>query len=226
MTAHIQLDGQLDGLKASRRDNGVRSMFESMGLNMRQTEKTLSVILGLVLSGTSGSVAAAGPGMDPVATPTLLVRSAGDLDRAPAGIRTAYVRGIQMELLAHGYDPGAVDGVMGARTRAAIREYQQDAGLAAEGEASKELLDHLKFVQPKINRFGDPVMGVVLDVQRELARRGYYLGPHDGLYGPATRRAVSRFRADARLPADNGIGSRLLQQIRDAPAEIEAGRSS
>ncbi len=191
---------------------------------MRRSEKILCAILGLLLSGNSGGVAAAGPAMEPVAIPTPVVRTAADLYQTPAGVRTAYVRGIQMELLAHGYGPGGVDGVMGARTRAAIRAYQLDAGLTIDGEPSPELLDHLKFVQPKINRFGDPVMGIVLQVQRELAKRGYYLGPHDGLNGPGTRGAVRRFRADARLLGDYAIDSRLLQQIRDAPAEIKAER--
>ncbi len=65
-------------------------------------------------------------------------------------------------------------------------------------------------------------MGHVLEVQRELAKRGYYLGPHDGLAGPATRRAVSWFQRDAGLIEDSSIDSRLLQQIRDADASIKA----
>jgi peptidoglycan hydrolase-like protein with peptidoglycan-binding domain len=144
------------------------------------------------------------------------------LAQLPAENEAAYIRGIQKELLAHGYEPGPVDGIAGPETRAAIRAYQADAGLASDGQPSRRLLDHLKFVQPKIYRFGQPVMGIVLDVQRELAKRGYYLGPHDGLTGPQTRSAVTRFRWDARLPVSDLIDSRLLQQIREASPEIEA----
>lgn len=148
--------------------------------------------------------------------------SAPQLAQASGGIETAYVRGIQKELLAHGYNAGLVDGIAGPRTRAAIRTYQKDAGLVADGQPSKRLLDHLKFALPKVYSFGEPVMGHVLEVQRELAKRGYYLGPHDGRAGPATRRAVSWFQRDAGLAQDGSIDSRLLQQIRDADPGIKA----
>jgi peptidoglycan hydrolase-like protein with peptidoglycan-binding domain len=110
---------------------------------------------------------------------------------------------------------------MGPRTAAAIRRYQRDAGLPVDGVASRELLDHLKFVLPKTYAFGRPMMGVVLDVQRELARRDYYLGPHDGLAGPMTLRAVEEFRIDAGLPPGPArIDSYLLEQIRQTPEEV------
>lgn len=133
-----------------------------------------------------------------------------------------YVAGIQRELLAHGYQPGPIDGIAGARTREAIRAYQRDAGLAVDGKADRRLLDHLKFALPKVYAFGEPVIGHVLDVQRALAERGYYLGPHDGVAGSATHRAVDRFRRDAGLPADTSIDAHLLQRIRDAPPEVMA----
>jgi TPR repeat protein len=42
-----------------------------------------------------------------------------------------------------GFDTGAVDGVNGKRTRAAITKYQQSRRLAADGRVSPELLDRL-----------------------------------------------------------------------------------
>jgi S1-C subfamily serine protease len=38
-----------------------------------------------------------------------------------------------------GYDPGPFDGVVGPRTRAAIRDFQADAGLPVDGQISDEL---------------------------------------------------------------------------------------
>lgn len=144
------------------------------------------------------------------------------LAQAPTGLEAAYIRGIQKELHAHGYDAGPIDGVAGPQTRAAIRAYQIDAGLEEDGVASKRLLDHLKFALPKVYAFGQPVIGTVLEVQRELAQRGYYLGPHDGLPGPATLSALRRFQRDAGLPQDTEITPVLLQTIRDTPPEVEA----
>jgi hypothetical protein len=47
-------------------------------------------------------------------------------------------RGVQL-LADRGYDPGSVDGVIGSRTRAAVRGFQADAGLPVDGEISDEL---------------------------------------------------------------------------------------
>ena len=49
------------------------------------------------------------------------------------------VKTVQSNLAAIGYRPGAVDGVAGARTRAAIRRYQADNGLPVSGKLSPEL---------------------------------------------------------------------------------------
>jgi peptidoglycan hydrolase-like protein with peptidoglycan-binding domain len=51
---------------------------------------------------------------------------------------------IQGELNRRGYDAGPVDGLMGTRTRNAIRAYQGHAGLTADGQPSASLLAHLR----------------------------------------------------------------------------------
>ena len=40
-----------------------------------------------------------------------------------AGARTSHVREVQEALAAAGYDPGPIDGIMGPRTKAALRKY-------------------------------------------------------------------------------------------------------
>ncbi|MCP5235363.1 MAG: peptidoglycan-binding protein [Zoogloeaceae bacterium] len=54
------------------------------------------------------------------------------------------VQAIQSRLNALGYDAGPADGLMGRMTRAAILEFQRDAGLRGDGIASEELLNWLK----------------------------------------------------------------------------------
>jgi peptidoglycan hydrolase-like protein with peptidoglycan-binding domain len=54
------------------------------------------------------------------------------------------VADIQRELKDHGYRPGPADGMMGRRTRHAIKQYQADAKLVATGKADTQLLRHLK----------------------------------------------------------------------------------
>ena len=49
------------------------------------------------------------------------------------GSRGDEVTQIQTRLAELGYDPGAADGIFGARTQAAVRAFQQDYGLAVDG---------------------------------------------------------------------------------------------
>jgi S1-C subfamily serine protease len=54
--------------------------------------------------------------------------------------RSAALEGVQADLAELGYDPGPVDGVLGRRTRAAIRAFQADVGLPVDGRTSDELI--------------------------------------------------------------------------------------
>jgi peptidoglycan hydrolase-like protein with peptidoglycan-binding domain len=51
---------------------------------------------------------------------------------------------IQRELNRLGYDAGPVDGLMGTRTRNAIRQYQSDVDIAVNGHATSDLLKRLR----------------------------------------------------------------------------------
>ena len=53
------------------------------------------------------------------------------------------VRSIQQGLARLGYEPGPADGVMGPRTRDAVRRYQADRKLLVDGNPSPELAQHL-----------------------------------------------------------------------------------
>jgi peptidoglycan hydrolase-like protein with peptidoglycan-binding domain len=54
------------------------------------------------------------------------------------------VRAIQTSLTRIGYETGFVDGVAGPKTRAAIRQYQANNGLVADGEPTPRLVEDLK----------------------------------------------------------------------------------
>jgi len=61
-------------------------------------------------------------------------------------LMTVYTMTVQQELAGRGYNPGPADGVLGGRTRAAIRHYQGDHGLPVTGDVSLELVNHLRLV--------------------------------------------------------------------------------
>jgi len=84
----------------------------------------------------------AGPGTDP-ASQRASASWAALVGAARAAAPQPLVREVQSLLAERGYDPGPVDGLMGAATRAAILRYQRDHGLARDGLATAALRDHL-----------------------------------------------------------------------------------
>lgn len=70
-------------------------------------------------------------------------------------------------------------------------------------------------------RYDEPIYGynymeprqVMVRVQRELRREGYYRGPIDGLIGPMTRAALARFQRDAGLRVTRRIDGPTLAAL-------------
>ena len=58
------------------------------------------------------------------------------------------VMAIQQELAERGYDPGPADGLMGTRTANAIRRFQSDTGLPADGAPSQGLYQAILAAEP------------------------------------------------------------------------------
>ena len=46
------------------------------------------------------------------------------------------------------------------------------------------------------SQYGSPTRSKVAELQRRLARAGYYRGSVDGVLGPQTRRAIRAYEAD------------------------------
>jgi peptidoglycan hydrolase-like protein with peptidoglycan-binding domain len=64
---------------------------------------------------------------------------------------------------------------------------------------------------------------IILDIQRELARRGFFDGSVDGFQGPKTDRAIRDFERAAGLKMAPEPSENLLQAILRAPARIAKG---
>jgi hypothetical protein len=54
---------------------------------------------------------------------------------------------------------------------------------------------------------------VIVDVQEQLQRDGYYAGPIDGVLGPMTRRAIAAFQADHGLAITSAIDEPTLASL-------------
>ena len=68
-----------------------------------------------------------------------------------------------------------------------------------------------------------PGPGLVRAVQLELIRTGYFGGRADGVLGPRTGAAISRFESANGLPVDGAPSWRLLRRLR-ATASAGGGR--
>jgi peptidoglycan hydrolase-like protein with peptidoglycan-binding domain len=64
---------------------------------------------------------------------------------------------------------------------------------------------------------------IITDIQRELARRGYYDGPIDGLYGPRTDGAIRDFEQAASFKPSTEPSEALLQSILRAQPKLARG---
>ena len=74
------------------------------------------------------------------------IAGASGLRREPindAQLSSASLRALQSALAAAGYDPGPADGILGPGTRAAIRAYQSDQGLVADGYPNATVMSHI-----------------------------------------------------------------------------------
>jgi hypothetical protein len=72
------------------------------------------------------------------------------------------------------------------------------------------------YVQPQPVYTGRAVYGasVGVDVQRALAKRGYYGGVIDGDIGPRSRAAIRAYQVDKGLPVTGVIDGALLRSLR------------
>jgi peptidoglycan hydrolase-like protein with peptidoglycan-binding domain len=141
-------------------------------------------------------------------------------DTAPR-TRSDLVLDIQRELAQRGYYDGTVDGMSGARTAQAIRDFEQAQGLKPTGEPSEALLARVLQARARREitgsvpaRAAEPRPSTrVLAVQRVLARLGYGPLKLTGLPDPATRTAVEQFERDRGMPRTGEIGEKVVSEL-------------
>lgn len=72
---------------------------------------------------------------------------------------------------------------------------------------------------------GPPSSQTIGDIQSELAKRGFYSGTVDGIYGPATDAAIRDFEAAAGLRPSAQPNDVLLETLRNAQVKAKASAS-
>jgi osmotically inducible lipoprotein OsmB len=104
-------------------------------------------LLGAVVGGAGGAAVGALTSKDQANLNPSHSSSGGtaNASQVQASAETSQLtKNVQSGLAKLGYDPGPADGIAGAKTRAAIREYQGYANLAVDGNVSPQLWQHIK----------------------------------------------------------------------------------
>ena len=135
----------------------------------------------------------------------------------------------QQLLQARGYSPGAIDGLFGPLTKAAVVHYQVDRSAAPPPPHV-----HLGFNLPLVvdgivgnNTWGrldppqiqknSPQHNYVRHCQlilKSFAVPAFDPGPADGIFGPNTEAAVKAFQAIFATPADGIVGPKTWRALR------------
>jgi len=133
------------------------------------------------------------------------------------------VKYIQNKLINKGYFLGrtGADGIFGFQTEKAVRQFQIDSNLSADGIIGP--LTWEKLEDPTIvisSSYPGNIIGMgargdnVLKIQRELIRRGYNVpGGADGQYGSGCRETVKKFQGDNGLEIDGVVGKRTWDTL-------------
>ncbi len=170
----------------------------------------------------------------PVAVPKarpLEMEAARPEQPAVARPRTEVISDIQRELARKGFYDGAIDGVHGPKTDAAMRDFEQATGLRPGSEPNDVFLRALQRSSVKASSASpaspaaaaprhDPIADLiapptakVISVQRALVDYGYGQFRPNGQAGPETKEAIERFEKARKMPVTGQITPRLVREL-------------
>jgi peptidoglycan hydrolase-like protein with peptidoglycan-binding domain len=129
---------------------------------------------------------------------------------APAAVSSSRadgqnVRDAQQTLEALKLDPGPADGMLGPRTKAAVKRFQQAEKLSATGTLDAQTRA----------RLAERRREHVEQLQKALKETGHDPGPADGVMGSKTRAAVRRY-ASAPAPSSRSGPAEVIDRLKRA----------
>ncbi|MDR3050834.1 MAG: peptidoglycan-binding protein [Oscillospiraceae bacterium] len=215
--------GGADGIFGSSTANAVKAFQRANGLSAdgQAGSQTLSRLYGNSAKPASSPVTTA----DPNAVRTLKV-----------GMEGNDVYSMQKRLIELLYLGGVPDAVFGQETEAALRAFQSNNGLTADGVAGPTTQKKLaaKSAKPAggarptatprpgnyaVLREGD-AGEYVYDIQERLYDLGYYTGRIDGRFGAGTTAALLAFQRANGLDADGIAGSATQKKLFSSSAAV------
>lgn len=158
---------------------------------------------------TPGSVArhlkrlkGSGGGTSPTCTQSVNRSSYPKLKQGSTG---ASVSALQCALKKQGFAPGTVDGVFGAKTKAAVIAKQKSVGLPADGIVGPKTWTAVVAAGSQTTVKQGSSGATVTRLQSALRARGHSLSA-DGVFGAKTKAAVIAYQKSVGLTADGIVG--------------------
>ncbi len=142
-------------------------------------------------------------------------------------VRIQLIVNIQRELARKGFYDGPADGIWGAKTDIAVRDFVQTAGVKISAEASDGLLRAITASNAKAPNTStvtdtpstDPIAKLIAPskrvtaVQRALSDFGYGQIKPTGVFDPDTRAAIEKFERDHKLPVTGQLSDRVVREL-------------
>lgn len=233
------LTGSADGKFGAGTEEAVKAFQRKAGLTAD----------GIVGSGTLSALNASNaPKADAGATATTAPTTttapeAGDYTTLKQGSNGEAVKQLQQRLIELGYLTGSADGDYGSATTDAVKTFQKQAGLTADGIAGSntqkalfasdapskkteadEIEEELDSIKSTLS-MGSSGAEVKL-LQERLISLEYMSGSADGDFGAKTREAVMLFQKQAGLTVDGKAGSATVSKLFSSSAENYDGKTT
>ncbi len=193
-------------------------------------------------------------GTTPTPTPALTPAPGEEESGIPAeasyetlrkGTSSSNVAYLQQVLITLGYLSGEPDGNYGTETEKAVRAFQKNNNLGADGTAGTQTLTLLYSSEAQPAPTADPKKAsatptpaadtnlkkgtsgdAVKAMQQKLIKLGYLTGKADGVFGTSTYQALVAFQKANKLTSDGIAGTKTLAKLSSSSAVAAAAADS
>jgi peptidoglycan hydrolase-like protein with peptidoglycan-binding domain len=191
-----------------------------MNIFQSSASALLVLLTAAVLAPTAQAAAALNTSPSESTPSAQLISQVGVLRLESSGDAVAL---LQQQLTTLGYFNGVITGFFGPVTEDAVKRFQQEAGLTADGivgAGTDAAIQQRLTPAPtpaasgtiRLNDTGEQVSVL----QRRLTELGYFSGPVTGTFGPLTQTAVISFQQATGLTADGIVGAGTADALRRA----------
>ena len=106
-----------------------------------------------------------------------------------------------------------IDGVLGRKSREAVRKFQAMYGLPADGYANASLLHFMRLAVRGGTKRNKLTFDEIVEMQKILAKGSYYIGPIDGKLGPSTLKGIELYKKVYGISSES-VNRTLLEKMR------------